>query len=36
MWKEKPTADFTELVVNQDEKLYQPVLLRYRDPNQYK
>ena len=33
MWKEKPNADFTELIEVPAEKLYQPVLLRYRDPN---
>ena len=36
MWKETPQADLKDLSVAQPEKAQQPVLLRYRDPKQYK
>jgi len=36
MWKEKPYAGIKDLEVIQPEKAQQPVLLRYRDPKQYK
>ncbi len=37
VWKEKPTAKPEELsMVKQQEKAQQPVLLRYKDPQQYR
>ena len=36
MWKEKPHAGIKDLEVIQPEKAQQPVLLRYREPKQYK
>ena len=36
MWKERPAADIKDLEVIQVERAQQPVLLRYRDPKQYR
>ena len=36
IWKEKPTAGIKDLSVVTQEIKQQPVLLRYRDPKQYR
>ena len=36
MWKERPQADLKDLTETTQERAQQAVLLRYRDPKQYK